>query len=55
LNTIRKRIENLTEEERFVRAAWQIMEALLETERLKDALSEALKSIVNTRNITKET
>ena len=45
----------MTEEERFVRAAWQIMEALLETERLEESLSEALKSIVNTRNITKET
>ena len=45
----------MTEEERFTRAAWQIMEALLETERLEDALSEALKIIVNTRNTTKET
>ena len=45
----------MAEEKRFAKATWQIMEALLETERLKDALSEALKIIVNTRNITKET
>ena len=38
----------MAEEKRFVRASWQIMEALLETERLEDALSEGLKIIVNT-------
>lgn len=39
---------DMAEEKRFVRASWQIMEALLETERLEDALSEGLKIIVNT-------
>ena len=38
----------MAEEKRFVRATWQIMEALLETDKLEDALSIGLEIIVNT-------
>ena len=40
----------MTEEKRFVRATWQIMEALLEIDKLEDALSEGLEIIVKTLN-----
>ena len=40
----------MSEEKRFLRATWLIMEALLETDKLEDALSEGLDIIVNTLN-----
>ena len=40
----------MSEDKRFLRATWLIMEALLETDKLEDALSEGLDIIVNTLN-----
>ena len=40
----------MAEEKRFTKATWQIMEALLEVDRLDDALSGSLEIIVNTLN-----
>ena len=40
----------MTEEKRFTKATWQIMEQLLEVDKLEDALSGSLETIVNTLN-----
>ncbi len=40
----------MTEEKRFTRATWQIMEQLLEIDNLEDALSGSLDIIVKTLN-----
>ena len=40
----------MTEEKRFTRATWQIMEQLLEVDNLEDALSGSLEIIVKTLN-----
>ncbi len=40
----------MTEEKRFTKATWQIMEQLLEADKLEDALSGSLETIVNTLN-----
>ena len=40
----------MTEEKRFTKATWQIMEQLLEVDSLDDALSGSLEIIVNTLN-----
>ncbi len=40
----------MTEEKRFAKATWQIMEQLLEVDNLDDALSGSLEIIVNTLN-----
>ena len=40
----------MAEEKRFARATWQIMEQLLEVDKLEDALSGSLEIIVNTLN-----
>ncbi|MBQ7600161.1 MAG: hypothetical protein IJU57_05770 [Clostridia bacterium] len=37
-------------EKRFAKATWRIMEQLLETERIEDALSGSLEIIVDTLN-----
>ncbi len=41
---------SMTEEKRFTRATWQIMEQLLEVDNLEDALSGSLEIIVKTLN-----
>ena len=38
----------MAEEKRFARATWQIMEQLLEVDKLEDALSGSLETIVKT-------
>ena len=40
----------MTEEKRFTKATWQIMEQLLEVDKLEDALPASLETIVNTLN-----
>ena len=40
----------MSQENRFAKATWQIMEQLLEVDNLEDALSSSLETIVNTLN-----